>query len=143
MPEGSSTVTDAAAGKVAEYQPIPVENQVAIIYALNNGYLDSVDVPQVRTWERDFHIFLRTQRPDVLEAIRTTRDLGVETEEKLKAAVARYAELFADPTSPVGTEEYAGSAILHETDQDRRMSEEQLRLSAKPESNASGARQSY
>jgi F-type H+/Na+-transporting ATPase subunit alpha len=129
--------------KQGQYQPIPVENQVAIIYALNNGYLDSVDVPQVRSWERDFHIFLRTQRPEVLDGIRSARDLPSEVEEKLKAAIAHYAELFADPTSPVGTDDYASSAILHETDQDRHMSEEQLRLSAKPESNAAGARQSY
>jgi F-type H+-transporting ATPase subunit alpha len=43
----------------------------------------------------------------------------------------------------VGTDDYASSAILHETDADRRMSEEQLRMSSRPEANASGARQSH
>ncbi|HEX2095024.1 MAG TPA: F0F1 ATP synthase subunit alpha [Longimicrobiaceae bacterium] len=129
--------------KQGQYSPMPVEHQVAIIYALTNGYLDGVDVAQVRTWERDFHIFLRTQHPEILESIRTNRDLTKETEETLVAAIRHYSELFADPHSPVGTENYADSPILRETDADRHMSEEQLRLAARPEANAVSARQSY
>jgi F-type H+-transporting ATPase subunit alpha len=129
--------------KQGQYAPAAVENQVAIIYALTNGYLDGVDIPQVRAWERDFHVYLRTQHPQVLEAIRTSGDLKPDTEQALKAAIERYAELFADPHSPVGTDDYHQSAILHETDADRRMSEEQLRMSSRPEANASSARQSY
>jgi F-type H+-transporting ATPase subunit alpha len=97
----------------------------------------------VRAWERDFHVYLRTQHPQVLDAIRTSGDLKPETEQALKAAIDRYAELFADPRSPVGTDDYHQSAILNETDTDRRMSEEQLRMSSRPEANAAGARQSY
>ncbi|HEX2203990.1 MAG TPA: F0F1 ATP synthase subunit alpha [Longimicrobium sp.] len=129
--------------KQAQYSPFPVENQVAIIYALNNGYLDNVDVPQIRAWERDFHLFLRANHPQVLAGIRDSKDLGGEVEQALKAAIDRYAELFADPHSPVGTDTFADSPILNETDADRRMSEDQLRLSARPEANASQARQSY
>jgi F-type H+-transporting ATPase subunit alpha len=43
----------------------------------------------------------------------------------------------------VGTENYAESAILQETEKDRRMSEDQLRLAQRPESGASQARQTY
>jgi F-type H+/Na+-transporting ATPase subunit alpha len=129
--------------KQNQYAPMPVEHQVAIIYALTNGYLDPVDLGQVKAWERDFHIFLRTQHANVMDAIRTSKDLAGETEAALKAAIERYAELFADPHSPVGTDDYSQSAILHETDADRRMSEEQLRMSSRPEANASAARQSY
>jgi F-type H+-transporting ATPase subunit alpha len=129
--------------KQGQYAPAPVEHQVAIIYALTNGYLDGVDLPQLKAWERDFHVYLRTQHPQVLESIRTTRDLGADTETALKAAIERYAELFADPHSPVGTEDYHANPILHETDANRRMSEEQLRMSSKPEANAQAARQSY
>jgi F-type H+-transporting ATPase subunit alpha len=129
--------------KQGQYSPAPVEHQVAIIYALTNGYLDGVDLAQVKAWERDFHVYLRTQHPQVLDAIRTTRDLGADTEAGLKAAIERYAELFADPHSPVGTDDYHQSPILQETDANRRMSEDQLRLSSKPEANAQAARQSY
>ena len=129
--------------KQGQYSPVAVEHQVAIIYALSNGYLDNVDVDQVRSWERDFHIFLRTQHPEILDGIRTTKALSKENEQALVSAVKHYADLFADPHSPVGTESYADSPILQETDRDRHMSEEQLRLAARPESNAAGARQSY
>jgi F-type H+-transporting ATPase subunit alpha len=120
-----------------------VEHQVAIIYALTNGYLDDVDVPQVRAWERDFHLYLRSTHPQILDGIREARALTKENEEALVAAIRRYAEMFADPHSPVGTDSYANSAILQETDADRRMGEDQLRMAARPESNAASARQSY
>ncbi|HEU0077053.1 MAG TPA: F0F1 ATP synthase subunit alpha [Longimicrobiaceae bacterium] len=129
--------------KQGQYSPMAVEHQVAIIYALTNGYLDDVDVAQVRTWERDFHLYLRSTHPEILDGIRTARDLTKETEEALVAAIRRYAELFADPHSPVGTDSYSGSAILQETDADRRMGEDQLRMAARPEANAASARQSY
>jgi F-type H+-transporting ATPase subunit alpha len=129
--------------KQGQYQPMPVENQVAIIYALTNGYLDNVDLPQVKAWERDFHVYLRTQHPQILDGIRTARELTADGETARKAALERYAELFADPHSPVGTDNYADSAILTETDADRHMSEEQLRMASRPEANAASARQSY
>jgi len=129
--------------KQGQYSPMAVEHQVAIIYALTNGYLDSVDVSQVRAWERDFHVYLRTTHPEILDGIRTHRDLTKENEEALVAAIRRYSELFADPSSPVGTENYANSPILNETAADRHMSEEQLRLAARPEANAASARQTY
>jgi F-type H+/Na+-transporting ATPase subunit alpha len=129
--------------KQGQYQPMPVEQQVAIIFALTNGFLDPVDLAQVKVWERDFHTYLRTQHGSVLEAIREERDLSPDTEKALRAAVERYAELFADPSSPVGTENFADSAILQETEADRRMSEEQLRMAARPEANAAQGRQSY
>jgi F-type H+/Na+-transporting ATPase subunit alpha len=129
--------------KQPQYAPVPVENQVAIIYALTNGYLDQVDVQQIASWERDFHIFLRTNRPEILGDIREQRVLTKENEEALAEAIKHYSDLFANPESPVGTESYAESPILHETEADRRMSEDQLRLAQRPESGASQARQSY
>ncbi len=129
--------------KQPQYAPIPVQQQVVIIYALTNGYLDDVDVDQIRTWERDFHVYMRTERPQVLESILQTRDLTKENEAALVEAIKHYKELFASPHSPVGTEDYHRSAILQETAADRRMSEEQLRLASRPEANAATARQSY
>jgi F-type H+-transporting ATPase subunit alpha len=129
--------------KQPQYAPMSVEHQVAVIYALTNGYLDDVSVEQIKIWERDYHVFMRTQRPEILQDILEKRDLTKETEEALVEAIKLYKELFASPESPVGTEDYAKSAILHETDADRRMSEDQLRLAARPEGSAAGARQSH
>ncbi|MQA92491.1 MAG: F0F1 ATP synthase subunit alpha [Gemmatimonas sp.] len=129
--------------KQPQYAPMPVENQVIIIYALTNGYLDDVEVAQIPTWERDLHVYLRANRPEILADVRDKKLLTDETGQELAKAIEHYKELFADPTSPVGTENYADSPILRETDHDRRMSEEQLRLARRPESAAAQARQSY
>ncbi|HET7275909.1 MAG TPA: F0F1 ATP synthase subunit alpha [Longimicrobiaceae bacterium] len=129
--------------KQPQYSPVPVENQVAIIYALTNGYLDDVSVDQIRIWERDFHIYLRTQKPAILNDISESKKLTDETEAALKDAIEIYKELFASPESPVGTDDYHKSAILNETEADRHMSEEQLRLAKRPEGNAASSRQSY
>jgi F-type H+/Na+-transporting ATPase subunit alpha len=129
--------------KQPQYSPMPVENQVAIIYALTNGYLDDVAPDQIRTWERDFHLFLRMERPQILQTIREQKQLTKEIEPTLVDAIKLYRDMFADPESPIGTENYANSAILQETDADRRMSEEQAQLAQRPESGAASARQSY
>jgi F-type H+/Na+-transporting ATPase subunit alpha len=128
--------------KQPQYAPMPVEQQVAVIYALTNGYLDDVEAGQIGSWERDFHIFLKANKPEILHAIRDERVLSKENEERLVTAIELYKDLFADPESPVGTENFAESPILHETDKDRRMSEEQLRMAQRPETGASSARQS-
>src|SRR5690606_38540110 len=97
--------------KQPQYAPVPVEHQVAIIYALTNGYLDDVAVEQIRVWERDFHVYMRNERPEVLRSIVETKDLTKENEQALVAAIQRYKELFASPESPIGTEEYHQSPI--------------------------------
>src|SRR3954469_982572 len=61
--------------KQPQYQPVPVERQVAIIFAVTNGYLDDVDVKHLRQWERDFMDFLEASHPAVLTDIRTKKAL--------------------------------------------------------------------
>ncbi len=56
--------------KQPQYQPLPVENQVAILYAATTGRLDDVPTPKVREFESQFYRFLETERPAIL------RDLG-------------------------------------------------------------------
>ncbi len=74
--------------KQGQYEPMPVEEQVAIIFAGVNGYLDDLPVEQVRPFERQFLQYLRLERPAVLEAIREKKELTDETVEELKAAIA-------------------------------------------------------
>lgn len=80
--------------KQNQYEPMPVEEQVAIIYAAVNGYLDDLEVEQVRPFETGFLQYLRTEASDVLEDIRTTKDLGNETIEKLNHAIRVFKERF-------------------------------------------------
>ena len=81
--------------KQPQYQPMKVENQVAIIYAVTNGYLDETPVDQVRDWERGFQEHLATSAADVLSGIREEGALSEEIEKKLIAAIQAYDETFA------------------------------------------------
>ncbi len=79
--------------KQPQYQPMPVERQVMIIFAVTNGFLDDVEVDAIREWERGFHEFMAAQRPEVGEEIRTRKALGDELTGRLKAAIEEYKTL--------------------------------------------------
>ena len=80
--------------KQPQYQPMPVENQVAAIYAVTRGHIDEIPVERVRDWERGFHEHLRAHHADLLERIRTEQVLNDEVSEGLDAAVAAWNEAF-------------------------------------------------
>ena len=81
--------------KQPQYQPMPVENQVAVIFAVTNGYLDKVPVEGVRQWERGFHEALAARSPQVLGAIRETKALGDDAKADLIRAIEEYNATFA------------------------------------------------
>jgi len=79
--------------KQGQYQPMSVEQQVMIIFAVTNGFLDEVPVAQVREWERGFHEFMHTQYPQVGESIRKDKAISKETDAKLREAIEAYAKV--------------------------------------------------
>ena len=80
--------------KQPQYQPVPVERQVAIIYAVTEGHLDDVDVKQIRKWEQDFLEYLTSAPGGVLEGIRSKKTLDADLQNSLKAAIAAFKPLF-------------------------------------------------
>src|SRR5882762_5578983 len=62
--------------KQPQFQPMPVEQQIMVIFAATNGYLDDVAVDQIRAWEQGFRDFMAAQHPDVGEEIRSRKVLG-------------------------------------------------------------------
>jgi len=80
--------------KQPQYRPVPVERQVAIIYAVTNGYLDEVKVEHIRQWEREFLDYLEAKTPEILSGIRTKKALDDDLTAKLKAAIAAFKPLF-------------------------------------------------
>ncbi len=76
--------------KQPQYSPMPVEQQVMIIYAVTNGFLDDVDVAKIRNWERDFHEFMATKFPQVGDALRKEKVLSKDSEEALKRGITEY-----------------------------------------------------
>jgi F-type H+-transporting ATPase subunit alpha len=73
--------------KQRQYEPMPVAEQVAILWAGANGHLDNVPVDRVREFERDFLEYLRNAHPEVLEKIRSEKELSDEVVKMLEAAV--------------------------------------------------------
>jgi len=80
--------------KQGQYAPLPVENQVMIIFAGTRGFLDDVPVEDVRQWEQDFYQFMKASHPDIPQAIREQGKLTEEIEQKLSAAMREFQEHF-------------------------------------------------
>ncbi len=73
--------------KQPQYAPMPVEQQVMIIYAVSNGFIDDVPVERVREWERGFLEYMEAQFPQVGDAIRKEKVLSKGTESALKQGI--------------------------------------------------------
>ncbi len=76
--------------KQPQFQPVAMEHQVAILYAVNNGYLDDVAVEKVADFETKFHEFMNTQGREVLKTIGDSKELNQATEDKLKQAINQF-----------------------------------------------------
>jgi F-type H+-transporting ATPase subunit alpha len=81
--------------KQPQFSPLKMEEQVVVIYAGVNGYLDPIPVARVRAFEQGLLTLVRSKNADILEDVRKTGDLTDATAAKLKAAVDGYAKTFA------------------------------------------------
>jgi F-type H+/Na+-transporting ATPase subunit alpha len=81
--------------KQPQFSPLKMEEQVCIIYAGVNGYLDPIDVARVRPFESGLLTLLRSKHTDLLDSIRKSGDLSDADGAKLKGVVDRYAKTFA------------------------------------------------
>jgi len=80
--------------KQPQYQPLPLEKQVPIIYAANTGALDDVPVEAVRRFEKEFIAFLADKYPEVPETIARDKALSDTTVDALKHAIADFKKQF-------------------------------------------------
>ena len=80
--------------KQAQYSPLSVGDQVAIIYAGINGYLDDIPVEQITDYAKGLRDYLATSKPKYGENIRTTKAFSEESEGMLKEAIAEYKKTF-------------------------------------------------
>jgi F-type H+-transporting ATPase subunit alpha len=80
--------------KQPQYEPMPVEKQVMILYAAINGYIDDIPTEKVIDFEKRFHQFMEAQHPAIGETIAKTKVLDEATEEKLKAAITEFKKTF-------------------------------------------------
>ncbi|MDD5075063.1 MAG: F0F1 ATP synthase subunit alpha, partial [Candidatus Peribacteraceae bacterium] len=74
--------------KQLQYEPVPVGEQVAALYAGINGYLDDIPVDQVKKFEKEFVASLKGQHPEVLKQL--SAEIKPDTEETLKRLIATF-----------------------------------------------------
>ena len=75
-------------------KPIPVEKQVCIVYALVNGFLDDIEITDIRHFEQELYQYMDDEQPDILEHIRNTRDLPDASQ--IDEALESFKEIFKE-----------------------------------------------
>ncbi len=76
--------------KQLQYQPMSLEKQVAIMYAVINGYMDEVPVERVKDFEEAFHRYMESAHTDLLRSILEKRELDGELTEALVSAIEEF-----------------------------------------------------
>jgi F-type H+-transporting ATPase subunit alpha len=80
--------------KQPQYQPLPVEKQVAILYVATKGKLDDVPTPRVKDFETQFYRFLETERPNILSELGDKKTMTDELASSLDEAVDAFRQSF-------------------------------------------------
>jgi len=81
--------------KQGQYLPMSMEHQVAVLYAVTKGLVDDVPVEKLKAWEDGLHAFLDTERPDVLDLLRTKKALDPDVVEAIESALKAWNDVFA------------------------------------------------
>ena len=76
--------------KQGQNAPLPVEQQVSILFALNEGFLDDVEIDSVIGWEQAFHGYMTSNHSDILKNIVDEGDISSDTEASLKSAIDNF-----------------------------------------------------
>jgi len=83
--------------KQGQYIPMSVEEQVMAIFAVTRGYLDDIEVADIKQWESAFLEFMQS-RPAFAERLREEKALSDELESQLVDAIAEFKKIFGGPT---------------------------------------------
>jgi F-type H+-transporting ATPase subunit alpha len=81
--------------KQDQYVPLPVERQVVILYAAINGFVDQLEVSQLKRYEADLFRFIETRKPEVFKQILEKKQLSDDVKELLNAALEQFKGEFA------------------------------------------------
>jgi F-type H+-transporting ATPase subunit alpha len=86
--------------KQGQYEPLPVEKQVLIIFAGTNGYLDDLEVSQCRVFEKDLYAYLDRQSNTVLDKIRERKALDDSLRDEIKSTLTEFKKRFVSQHKP-------------------------------------------
>lgn len=76
--------------KQAQYEPVPLEDQVVVLYAGINGYADSVPLDKIKSWQTDLLRWIATSYPHITKSILTEKKILPETEKELKDGISLF-----------------------------------------------------
>ena len=80
--------------KQGQYDPLPAERQILIIYAATNGYVDHLPETAVRKYEAELYRFIENRHPEIFEDIRTKRQFDDELRAKTNTALEEFKQMF-------------------------------------------------
>src|SRR4029453_10600625 len=84
--------------KQLQYEPLPMEKQVLIIFAATNGYIDKYPVSAARRYEEELYRFMDTRHPELLKQTAEKKDIKGELTKNRKAPLEAFAGVFqAEP----------------------------------------------
>jgi len=78
--------------KQPQYEPVPLDHQVMLIYAVTHDFADEVPIEKMREWADGYLHFMDTVHPEIGHRIMETEELDQETESKLREVTAEYQE---------------------------------------------------
>jgi F-type H+-transporting ATPase subunit alpha len=81
--------------KQGQYQPLPVERQILIIYAGTNGFVDHLPESALKKYETELGRFIDNRHPDIFNDIRTKRELTDDLRDRINAALKEFNESFS------------------------------------------------
>ena len=97
--------------KQDQYRPVSVADQVMVIFAATEGYLDDLEVKEIRPWEKGFLEWVRSARPDLVASLEEELELTDEVESGLRTAVEDYLEAFEAESEDDGGLDTSGERV--------------------------------
>jgi F-type H+-transporting ATPase subunit alpha len=80
--------------KQSQYMPMPVEEEVVVIYAAVKGFIDEIDVDKIGKFEQEYLRYMRSVKADLLEKIRTKKELSDDMIAELEKAINEFKQGF-------------------------------------------------
>jgi F-type H+-transporting ATPase subunit alpha len=80
--------------KQGQYVPMTVEDQILMIYALTNGFLDDIEIRDISRFEGQYLEFMRTSHPEIIEELKNKKDIDKGLSKNLDEAISRFKESF-------------------------------------------------
>ncbi|EKE16112.1 MAG: hypothetical protein ACD_11C00030G0020 [uncultured bacterium] len=80
--------------KQGQYEPMSVEHQVMILYALTNGFMDDVAVEKIKEWENDFHKYLDAQAKETVALIKEKKELSEDVVKAIEKTIKEFKEIY-------------------------------------------------